>query len=107
MSNQRKLLESIPTTELTDVTHIDVEVYYTKGGANYFSGGATRRGYYLSAKPVKRDGITVSYNLFSGASKLLLEANRFSVKQFDKAVELGRDSAPELVKHVIKQEKAA
>ena len=107
MSKHSKIIESIPCTELAGVTHIDVEVYYNIGGANYFSGSVTSRGYYLSVKPVTRNGITVSYNLFSGISKLILETSRFSAKQFEKAVQLGREAMPELVKQVIAEEKAA
>lgn len=107
MSAQRKLLESIPCTELEDVTHIDVEVYYTKGGMSYLSGRSTNRGFYLSVRPVKRNGVTVSFELFSGVSRLLLEANRFSEKQMEKAVELGRAGAPELVQYIVNQQKAS
>lgn len=107
MSEQRRMIESIPCEGLKDATHIDVEVYYTKGGANYFSGGVTRRGYYLSVKPVKREGAWVSYGMFSGYSKLLLEANRFSAKQLEQAVELGRAAAPELVQRILADEDVA
>jgi len=44
----RKLIESIPCERLKYGTHIDVEVYYTKG--------RTPRGYYISVKPVKHEG---------------------------------------------------
>lgn len=94
-----KMIESIPCTELKGITHIDVEVYYTKGGS--------KRGYYISVKPVTRDEIMVSYIMFTGIVKLLLETSRFSAKQFEQAVQMGRDAAPELVKQVIEQEKAA
>ena len=34
-------------------THIKVEVFYAKGGINYFTGTSERRGIYLSISPVK------------------------------------------------------
>jgi len=44
---------------------------------------------------------------FSGTTKLLLTTNRYSAKQFEKAVEMGRSEAPALVEFVKEQEKAA
>jgi len=95
----RKLIESIPCERLKYGTHIDVEVYYTKG--------RTPRGYYISVKPVKHEGNMVSNMAFSGTTKLLLTTNRYSAKQFEKAVEMGRSEAPALVEFVKEQEKAA
>jgi hypothetical protein len=106
MSKQRRVLESTPHDGLKDATHIDVEVYYTKGGANYWSGGTTQRGYYLSVKPVTHKDGMVSYAMFSGYSKLLLKANRFSDKQLDQAVELGRAEAPALISRVLEEVKS-
>lgn len=75
---------------------------------NFFSGGTTPRGYYLSVTPVTRRGDgTVSFVMFSGTARLLLQTNRFSPKQFEQAVELGKQAAPELIAHVLEQERAA
>ena len=105
MSKQRIMLESTPHEGLKDATHIDVEVYYTKGGPNYFAGGYTRRGYYISVKPVtRRDGM-VSFTMFTGYSKLLFEANRFSAKQLEQAAQIGRAEAPAIIAQVIKESK--
>jgi len=104
---EKRLLESIPCEGLNNGTHIDVEVTYNKGGRNYLSGGITPRGYYLRVTPVKRENGLVSFNLFSGSSQLLMEASRYSAKQFERAVEMGRAAAPELVNHVKEKETAA
>lgn len=104
---EKKLLESIPCEGLNYGTHIDVEVAYNKGGMNYFSGGVTPRGYYLRVTPVKREGGTVSFTMFSGSSKLLMETSRYSAKQFERAVEMGRAAASELVEQVKEKETAA
>jgi len=95
----KKLLESRPCEGLKYGTHIDVEVFYTTG--------RTPRGYYISVKPVKHEENMVSTMLISGTSKLLMKTNRYSVKQFEQAVEMGRAEAPELIKLVIAEEKAA
>lgn len=107
MSKNSRMLESIPHTGLKHATHIDVEVYYTKGGPNLWSGGYTQRGYYISAKPVTRNGVSISYTMFTGTSKLLMEASRFSEKQLEQAVELGRAEASGLIAMVLAQNKAA
>jgi len=46
----KKFLELQPNDK--DVTHLKVEVYYDKGGANYFSGLHEGRGIKLSISPV-------------------------------------------------------
>lgn len=105
---EKRMIESRPYEGLRNGTHIDVEVYYSKGGANYLSGGYTSRGYYVSVTPVTRKGDgMVSYILFNGVKKLLMQTARFSAKQFEQAVEMGKDTAPELIASVLKQEQAA
>lgn len=85
---EKRLLESTPYEGLKSGSHIDVEVYYSKGGMNYLSGGRTPRGYYLSVTPVTRKNGMVSTILFSGTKKLLMPANRYSAKQFEQAVNM-------------------
>ena len=53
------------------VSHLKVELYYAKGGANYATGGMEARGIKLSVSPVHREerenGIVIeSYVAFSG-----------------------------------------
>lgn len=38
----------------TTEQELKVEVYYSKGGANYLAGGIIQRGYWLSVQPVSR-----------------------------------------------------
>lgn len=96
---KNKLLESIPCEGLKYGTHIDVEVFYSK----YRS----PRGYYIRVMPVKREGIMVSSDLLSGISQLLLETGRYTDKEFERAVEMGRAAAPELIERMIEKNKAA
>lgn len=104
MEDYKKYIED---DRLQDATHIEVNVYYSKGGMNYFTGRVTPRGYYISVKPVtKREGI-ISYVLFSGSGQLLLETNRYSDKQFARAVEMSKDVEKELVAAVTEKYKAA
>jgi len=103
----KKHKEYIERSDLKDATHLEVSVYYTKGGANYFSGGTNPRGYYLSVKPVTKSENSVSFVMFTGRSKFLLETNRYSDKQFAKAVEMSRDARTELIAAVLSESKAA
>ena len=93
--------------DLKGATHLEVSVYYTKGGANYFSGGTTPRGYYLSVRPVTKRNNTTSFNLFSGRSRFLFETARFTAKQFERAIEMAKDYEDELVAAVAAENKAA
>ena len=97
----------IERDDLKGATHLEVSVYYTKGGLNYFTGGTTRRGYYLSVRPVTKGNGMVSYDLFSGCKRLLLETNRYSDKQFARAVEIARDYEDELITAVVAESRAA
>ena len=66
---KKLLLESTPHKGLKNGTHIDVEVYYTQGGIDYFAGSTTQRGYYLSVTPVTRKDNMVSFAMFTGCKK--------------------------------------
>lgn len=43
----------VPAPGAIPRTHIRIDVYYSKGGLNYFSGGSEPRGYWLSATPIE------------------------------------------------------
>ena len=90
----------IERNDLNGASHLEVSVYYTKGG------GTLPRGYYLSVRPVtKRDGM-VSFELFSGQGRLLFEASRFTEKQFARAVEMARGMEEELIEAVVMDNQA-
>ncbi len=104
MDKQEKFIER---DDLDGATHLQVSVYYSKGGKGMFSSGTIPRGYYLSVRPVtKRNGM-VSYNLFSGRSRLLLETKRFTAKQFDKAVSMAERLEENLIAAVVAESRAA
>jgi hypothetical protein len=99
----KKFLELQPNDK--DVTHLKVEVYYDKGGANYFSGYEEARGIKLSISPVKREeqgnGIVVeSYVAFRGFKKVLKEMSRYNKKVCD-TFSLSETEEQELIKHVL------
>ena len=75
----KRLLLSLPTLE-SSFTHVDVEVYYNKGGMNYFTGNVEKRGYYLSVQPLNKTTNSISFTAFTGVKQLVRGAGRFSPK---------------------------
>lgn len=97
----------IERSDLKGASHLEVAVYYTKGGSNFLFGGTTPRGYYISVRPVTKSNGMVSFDLFSGRSQLLFETSRYSAKQFAKAVEMARSVEDELITSVAAENQAA
>lgn len=73
-----------------------IEVFFQKGGYNFFNGREEKRGYYISVIPVERkdcgNGVVMeSFVAFSGIKKLLLEVNRQSKKRYETACDMVND----------------
>lgn len=70
--------------------HVEVKVDYSLGGMNYFTYKQEKRGYYLHVQPyerTERNGYAMRTVVgFSGVKFFLLEVNRKSAKQLEKAV---------------------
>ena len=77
-----------------------IEVYYDKGGRNYFTCKDERRGYYLYVCPVLRSDGLVSYTSFSGTKLLLKEVARKSAKAEAEAEEIAKGKVADLVASV-------
>lgn len=95
MDNQGYMKRYFETNTIPNSTHIAVELFYSKGGYNYFTGKRESRGIWLSFKPVTyevKDGYTSeSYMAFSGTKFLIKELARKSKKQLaNVAAELSR-----------------
>jgi hypothetical protein len=97
----------IERSDLLDATHLELSVYYNKGGANYFNGGVDPRGYYLCVKPVRKGNGMIRYTMFTGLSRFLFETKRFSAKQFERAVDMAKGFEDELIAAVVEKNKAA
>lgn len=67
---------------LGTATHVEVSVFYTKGGTSYFTGRDEARGYWASAKPVEASDGVKRFMLFdkNGFKVFLRPAARFSAK---------------------------
>lgn len=94
MKEQKRYMER---NDLKHGNHLEISVYYTKGGMSCFTGQVLPRGYYLSVRPVTLSNGMVSFDLFSGCKKLILKANRYSDKQFARAVEMAKAFEDELI----------
>ena len=99
--------EYIEHCDLNNATHLEVSVYYTKGGSNYFSGGVTPRGYYIMVTPVTLNERSVSFTAFTGYSRLLFETQRYTDKQFARALEMAKEHKETLIAAVVEKNKAA
>ena len=88
--------------DLKDATHLEISVFYTKGGISCFSSDTIRRGYYIRVRPVTLNNYSIGCKLFDGYEQLLLETERYSTKQFDIAIEMSKDYVDELVAIVVK-----
>ena len=90
-------------------THIKVEVFYTKGGINYFTGTTERRGIYLSISPVKLTiyeggGRSEGYVAFTGVKQFVTELKRANDKKLNEAaityLNLDNEVTKNLLNHV-------
>jgi hypothetical protein len=88
--------------------HLKIEVYYNKGGMNYFSGNTDKRGYWLSVIKVEREQspmgyTTESFTVFSGGNRrmFLHEVKRQSDKAYTQAVEIAKGKIDELCEVVL------
>jgi hypothetical protein len=85
---------------------LKIEVYYDKGGMNYFNSKVEPRGYWLSMRQVEIErqgrGIVIeSFGLMSGAKMFLKEVKRYSQKTYEDAVLLAEEKIEELRGHVL------
>ena len=96
----KKLLE-VQDCKLAN--HLEVEVYYSLGGMNYFTGKNEGRGYYLSVTPVKIEGGFRTVTAFTGVRILVKAVSRKSDKAYKEAVELSKEKEVELIDYVCRK----
>lgn len=91
------------TVNENDHKYTDIEVYvsYNKGGMNYFTYKEEPRGYYLTALPVQRDAHTKMYGAFTGYTRFIKAAKRYSEKQW-RALDNGKmDLAKDMIEKLL------
>ena len=87
--------------EGTENKYLKFEMFYEKGGMNYWNGGNDKRGYYLSVRIVERKDegrgfISESFMMFSGIKKLLMEVTRQNKKKLEECITLSKQYEQEL-----------
>ena len=81
-NNQTTQLEKIATN--VPNKYVRVDVYYSKGGTNYFTGNSDPRGYWFSARVITDNGDgCYSFIITQGYRKFIKEAARFSASTLD------------------------
>lgn len=86
-------------------THLKIELRYSLGGYNVFTGKTEDRGYYLSVSPVERRqtdwGITTeSYMAFSGVKQCVKTVARKSAKAEAEAEQTAENLEAFLIKYI-------
>lgn len=72
--------------ESDNATHLELHIYYSKGGINYATYKTEARGYYVSVTPVTMEGSLLSFTCFSGLKYLLEPCTRKSDKAYKAAL---------------------
>lgn len=83
-----------------NATHLKIEVYYNKGGMNYFTYKDEKRGYYIAVSPVEKSGNLESFIAFSGIKQLITEVKRQSEKAYLQAISEGEKLEKNLIDYV-------
>ncbi|GIV43946.1 MAG: hypothetical protein KatS3mg035_1069 [Bacteroidia bacterium] len=96
MKGTKEYRELVPNEK---ATHIEIEIYYSKGGANYFTGQNEQRGIYVSVSPVTLGENFVSYTAFTGIKQLIKPMARFSQKVLNET-NVDATELNELIEHV-------
>ena len=86
---------------------LEVRLYYSKGGMNFFNYANEKRGYSLSVTPVvnktDRGFTTQQFMLGTGIKSLVLEAKRYSAKVLGE-LEVNEELLAKLVAHVVEKQ---
>lgn len=114
VSNKRSIKGFFPLKEKIDrYSTLEVEVYYSLGGMNYFSGTTQPRGYKVGFQPCNHGENTTEYTMMSGNPKVeggyvgIESANRFNAKRLAELAELVDPKVQEIVKAYESEDKEA
>jgi hypothetical protein len=88
MANNRRMGWRVTDVQINDAhgsNGIELDVHHDKGGANYFSGGYTKAGFWMSVTPVKIEAGSVSMILGNSIGRrfYLLDVPRFNAKKLE------------------------
>ncbi len=108
MSKTTRILKQLEVAT-GSATHVEVSIYYSKGGMNYFSGNNEARGLYLSVTPVtirkyEGGGSSRAFTAFSGVKQHIKDMGRFSEKVLNEEV-MDEEMFKKLLDHVLEKGK--
>lgn len=97
----------LPIKNNVSVNNLKIEIYYDKGGYNYFTYRQERRGYYVSVTPVERINHGAYYSekmvAFTGYKQLVKEVARKSNKAAQEALQQSENVINAIVDLLCKQ----
>jgi len=101
------IIDLFPCEGLRNGTHIELMVYYYRGGRDIYSSDDPLPGYYLKATPVRKEG-GMSTSAFYASKRIFLSQDRsYSAENFEKAVRLSESKVPVVLARLIAAERAA
>ena len=83
-----------------DSNFLELEVCYSLGGTNVFTGKMEPRGYYLHCSPILVASRSITYQGFSGSKRCLLEVGRKSEKRKEEARHLAEKVVDKMIRYV-------
>jgi len=104
MATPRRTLANIAVKSSNgeSVNRVNVDLFYSKGGMNYFSYTEEKRGYWVSVTPQTVERGFVSTTAFSGTKQCIEEVKRFGQKKFDN-LEVPQETIDRLIEYVIEK----
>lgn len=82
-------------------THLEIQVYYSLGGMNYFTYKTEERGYYIKVTPVIKKGYCTTTTAFSGIKQCMIPCNRQSKKKAEEAANIPQSEYQHLIDRVL------
>src|ERR1700730_2142728 len=73
----------LPVQETENATHVEIDVDYSKGGTNWYSGREEPRGFYVHVRSLAIRGGMTSFVLGNGYKRLLETAPRLNRKRLE------------------------
>lgn len=84
-------------------THLEIELYYSLGGMNWWTYETEKRGYYISVIPVEKGNGMIGCTAFSGIRQLVKSVKRKSEKAETEANILAKQYEQKLIDYVLEK----
>lgn len=88
--------EGITTPFKSTTNAVEISLYYSKGGMNYFTGRVETRGYYAAVSPVERKGNMITLTAFSGGKRCVVPVSRQSKSKEAEFIRNAKDAIKDI-----------